>query len=144
MQQESDVIRNILTNSRVIAVVGLSSRPDRPSHEVAEYLQRHGYRIVPVNPAYAGTLILGEPCYATLREAADAVAQAGAGIDVVDCFRKSEEVGAAVDEAIAIGARAVWMQLGVVDEAAAERARKAGLDVVMDRCIKIEHMHSAR
>jgi uncharacterized protein len=140
MDQEEQVIRDILAGSRIIAVVGLSSRPDRPSHEVAQYLQRHGYRIVPVNPAYAGTHILGEHCYATLGEADAAVKKEGSRIDVVDCFRRSAEVGTAVDEAIAIGAHCVWMQLGVIDEAAAVRAEKAGLKVVMDRCIKIEHM----
>ena len=140
MDQEQQVINRILAESRVIAVVGMSSRPDRPSHEVAQYLQAHGYRILPVNPAYAGTRILGEHCYANLAEADAAVKKEGGRIDVVDCFRKSEEVGAAVDEAIAIGACAVWMQLGVIDDAAAARAMKAGLEVVMDKCIKIEHM----
>jgi len=140
MDQEEQVMRDILAGSRTIAVVGLSTRTDRPSNEVAQYLQRHGYRVVPVNPAYAGTHILGEPCYATLTEADAAVKKEGGKIDVVDCFRKSDEVGAAVDEAIAIGAGCVWMQLGVIDPAAAARAEKAGLTVVMDRCIKIEHM----
>jgi predicted CoA-binding protein len=140
MSQEEQVIRNILAGSRTIAVVGLSSRLKRPSHEVARYLQRYGYRIIPVNPAYVGTHILDEHCYATLAEADAAVKKEGGSIDVVDCFRKSEQVGAAVDDAIAIGARCVWMQLGVVDEAAAARAEKAGLSVVMDKCIKIEHM----
>ena len=140
MDQEEQVMRDILAASRTIAVVGLSSRTDRPSHEVAEYLQGHGYRIVPVNPAYAGTHILGEHCYATLAEADAVVRKEGGQIDVVDCFRKSEEVGPAVDDTIAIGVRCVWMQLGVIDEAAAARAEKAGLTVVMDRCIKIEHM----
>lgn len=140
MDQEQQIINRILMESRTIAVVGLSSRADRPSHEVAQYLQAHGYRILPVNPAYAGTRILGERCYADLAEAAAAMKKEGGGIDVVDCFRKSEEVGTAIDEAIAIGTRAVWLQLGVVDDAAAARAVKAGLDVVMDKCIKIEHM----
>ena len=140
MDQEQRVINRILAESRTIAVVGMSSRPDRPSHEVAQYLQAHGYRLLPVNPAYAGTHILGERCHATLAEADAAVKKEGGRIDVVDCFRKSEEVGTAVDEAIAIGARAVWMQLGVIDDEAAARAEKAGLDVVMDKCIKIEHM----
>lgn len=140
MDQEQQVINRILAESRTIAVVGMSSRPDRPSHEVAQYLQVHGYRILPVNPSYAGTQILGEQCHATLAEADSAMKKEGGRIDVVDCFRKSEEVGTAVDEAIAIGAQAVWMQLGVIDEEAASRAAKAGLDVVMDKCIKIEHM----
>ncbi|HZW22948.1 CoA-binding protein [Noviherbaspirillum sp.] len=137
---EEQRIRGILAESKTIAVVGLSARTDRPSHEVAQYLQAHGYRILPVNPAYAGTHILGHPCHASLTEANAAIRKEGGRIDVVDCFRKSAEVGAAVDEAIAIGARAVWMQLGVVDDAAAARAEKAGLAVVMDKCIKIEHM----
>lgn len=140
MDQEEQVIRNVIAGSRIIAVVGMSTRPDRPSHEVAEYMQRHGYRIVPVNPAYAGSDILGELCHATLAEADAALKKEGARIDVVDCFRKSSEVGTAVDEAIAIHAGCVWMQLGVIDAAAAARAEKAGLSVVMDRCIKIEHM----
>lgn len=140
MGQERQTIPDILASARTIAVVGMSTKPDRASHEVAEYLQHNGYRIIPVNPAYAGTRILGEHCYTTLAEAADALKKEGTTIDVVDCFRKSEEVGGTVDEAIAIGAPCVWMQLGVVDEAAAARAEKAGLAVVMDRCIKIEHM----
>ena len=140
MDQEQQVIRRILTESRTVAVVGLSSREDRPSHEVAQYLQAHGYRILPVNPSYAGTRILGEPCHATLAEADAVMKKEGGCIDIVDCFRKSAEVGTAVDDAIAIGAHAVWMQLGVTDEEAAARAAKAGLDVVTDKCIKIEHM----
>lgn len=140
MTQERKTIPEILASSRTIAVVGMSTNPGRASHEVAEYLQRQGYRTIPVNPAYAGTHILGERCYATLAEAADAVKKEGGNIDIVDCFRKSEEVGAAVDEAIAIGAPCVWLQLGVIDENAAARAEKAGLTVVMDHCIKIEHM----
>lgn len=140
MDQEQQIINRILVESGTIAVVGLSSKPDRPSHEVAQYMQAHGYRILPVNPSYAGTRILGEQCYATLAEADAAIKKEGGRIDVVDCFRKSAEVGTAVAEAIAIGARAVWMQLGVIDEAAAVRAVKAGLEVVMDKCIKIEHM----
>ncbi|HYC41582.1 MAG TPA: CoA-binding protein [Noviherbaspirillum sp.] len=140
MDQEQQVIKRILAESRTIAVVGMSSRPDRPSHEVAQYLQAHGYRILPVNPAYASTHILGERCHTSLTEADAAVKEEGGRIDLVDCFRKSDEVGTAVDEAIAIGARGVWMQLGVIDAEAAARAEKAGLLVVMDKCIKIEHM----
>ncbi len=140
MHQETEPIERILADARTIAIVGLSSRPDRPSFGVARYMQQHGYRIVPVNPAYVGTHILGELCYGTLQEAAAAVEKGGGKIDIVDCFRKSEQVGSAVDDAIAIGTRCVWMQLGVVDEQAAERAKKAGLTVVMDKCIEIEHM----
>ncbi|MGB7480825.1 MAG: CoA-binding protein [Burkholderiaceae bacterium] len=123
----------------VIAVVGLSAKANRPSHEVAQYLQAQGYRIVPVNPTYAGTHILGEYCYDTLAEAADALAAEGRRIGIVDCFRKSSEVGTIVDDAIALHVPCIWMQLGVIDEAAAARARAAGITVVMDRCIKIEH-----
>ena len=140
MDQEQQTIWRILQESRSIAVVGLSARPDRPSHEVAQYLQRHGYRILAVNPAYAGSRILGEHCHATLADAAAALQKEGAGIDIVNCFRRAEEVGAAVDDAIAIGARCVWLQLGVIDAQAAARASRAGLAVVMDKCIKIEHM----
>lgn len=140
MNQEQQVIKRILKESRTIAVVGLSAKPSRPSHEVAQYLQQHGYRIFPVNPSYAGTHILGELCYGSLGEANAAVKKEGGRIDIVDCFRKSDEVGTAVDEAIAIGAGCVWMQLGVIDAQAAARAEKARLAVVMDKCIKIEHM----
>ena len=140
MDQEQQAIRRILMESRIIAIVGLSAKTDRPSHEVAQYMQRQGYRILPVNPAYAGSRILDEPCYATLAEADAVVKAQGRSIDIVDCFRRSEEVGDAVDEAIAIGARCVWMQLGVIDTHAAARAEKAGVAVVMDKCIKIEHM----
>jgi predicted CoA-binding protein len=126
---------------RTVAVVGLSAKPDRPSHEVAQYLQQHGFRIIPVNPTYAGTPILGEHCYASLTEAATALAPHGIHIDIVDCFRKSDAMLPIAIEAIAIGARCLWMQLGVLNEAAATKARDAGLQVVMDRCMKIEHMH---
>jgi predicted CoA-binding protein len=125
----------------IIAVVGLSAKSSRPSHEVAHYMQSQGYRIIPVNPTYAGTYILGEYCHASLTEAAAELQGEGAKIGIVNCFRKSSEIGPVVDEAIAIGAPCVWTQLGVVNEAAAERARAAGLIVVMDRCIKIEHAH---
>jgi uncharacterized protein len=125
----------------VIAVAGLSAKPNRPSHEVAQYMQSHGYRIIPVNPTYAGTYILGELCYESLTEAAAALEAEDRRIGIVDCFRKSSEVGAIVDEAIKLGVRCIWMQLGVIDEAAASRARAAGITVIMDRCIKIEHAH---
>jgi uncharacterized protein len=127
----SDDVRAILTGHRVWAVVGCSPDPGRPSHSVASFLQRRGYRVIPVNPN--GTEILGERCYARL---ADIPAEEG--VEVVDVFRRSALAGAHVDEAIAIGARAVWLQLGVIDEAAAQRARAAGLRVVMDRCPAIE------
>jgi predicted CoA-binding protein len=125
-------IDGILATTRTIAVVGLSDKPDRESYRVAEYLQRHGYRIVPVNPA--ADEVLGERSYPNL-----AAIPAGVAIDVVDVFRKPEFIPAVVDDAIARGAKAVWMQLGLAHNAAADKARAAGLAVVMDRCIKVEH-----
>jgi predicted CoA-binding protein len=139
MDQHQDDITKLLAESRVIAVVGLSPNPDRPSHEVAEYLQRHGYRVIPVNPAAAGTRILGEHCYATLTLAAAALAEQQMHINLVDVFRKSELVEPIADEAIAIRANGLWLQLGVVNQAAIDKARAAGLTVVADRCTKIEH-----
>jgi predicted CoA-binding protein len=124
-----DDVRAILTGTRVWAVVGCSPDPARDSHRIASMLQRRGYTVIPVNPL--ATEILGERCYPTL----SAVPQP---VEVVDIFRRASAAGAHVDEAIAIGARAVWMQLGVIDEAAAERGRAAGLRVVMDRCPAIE------
>jgi predicted CoA-binding protein len=132
-------IQQILQESKTIAVVGMSNKPDRASHEVAEYLQQHGYRVVPVNPAYAGQQILGETVYATLQEAAEALAPQGQGIDIVDCFRKSEDIPPLARDAIAIRAGCLWMQLDIENQAAADLARAAGLDVVMNRCTKIEH-----
>jgi predicted CoA-binding protein len=134
-------IARILLDHRIIAVVGLSDKPERASHHVAEYLQRVGYRIVPVNPACAGKSVLGEPCYASLIEAAAAIAPEKIGI--VDCFRRSEEILPVAQEAVAIGAPVVWMQQGVINEEAAALARGAGLQVVMDSCLKIEHMAGA-
>lgn len=131
-------------SATVIAVVGLSAKPNRPSHEVASYLQLNGYRIIPVNPTYAGTHILGELCHATLIEAAEALVAEGRTVAIVDCFRKSSEIGPIVDEAITIHAPCVWMQLGVINQDAAERARAAGMRVIMDRCIKIEHQQGNR
>ena len=126
-----ETARRILTGFRRIAVVGLSDRPDRPSHEVSSYLLRAGYDVVPVNPSIREAL--GRRSWPSLREVPPPP------VEVVDIFRRPEHVGAIVDEAIAIGARAVWMQDGVVDEAAAERARAAGLLVVMDRCMLRDH-----
>ena len=126
-----EYLRDILTTSRAIAVVGASPRPHRPSHRVMRYLQSQGYRVIPVNPFAAGQLILGERCYSSLGEIPEPV-------DLVDIFRRSEFAGAAVNDAIRVGAKVVWMQLDVVDEAAAARAEADGLKVVMDRCPAIE------
>jgi uncharacterized protein len=124
-------LRDILTGAKTIAVVGASPRPHRPSHRVMRYLQCQGYHAIPVNPFAAGDTILGERCYAALAEVPGPV-------DMVDIFRRGEVAGAAVDDAIAIGAKAVWLQLGVVDAAAAARAEARGIKVVMDRCPAIE------
>ncbi|MER3438752.1 MAG: CoA-binding protein [Chloroflexota bacterium] len=122
----------ILTTYKTIAMVGLSDDPYRPSHFAAIYMQSWGYDIIPVNPRLAGKTILGQPVYATLRDIPRPV-------EIVDIFRRAEDVPPIVEEAIAIGAKVVWMQLGIVNEEAARRAREAGLDVVMNRCVKIEH-----
>jgi uncharacterized protein len=130
-------LRRILVTCRTLAVVGLSPQWHRPSFFAAKYMQAHGYRIVPINPS--APEILGERSHASVREAADALAKEGVKIDMVDCFRKSADIPPIAEEAIAIGARCLWMQIGVIDESSAAKARKAGLDVVMDRCVKIEH-----
>ena len=132
-------VPQILNDSKTIAVVGLSTNPERASHGVAHYLQQHGYRIVPVNPTYAGQDILGEKVFSSLGEAADALAASGDRIDIVDCFRKSDDMLPVAREAVAIRAACLWMQLGVVNQAAADLAKAAGLDVVMDQCIKVQH-----
>jgi predicted CoA-binding protein len=124
-------LRDIILSVRTIAVVGASPRPHRPSHGVMRYLRRQGYRAIPVNPFAAGQTILGERCFTSLDEI-------GEPIDMVDVFRRSEFAGATVDQAIAIGAKVLWLQLGVVDRAAAARAEARGLRVVMDRCPAIE------
>ncbi len=126
-------IAELLRNARTIAVVGCSDRPDRPSYGVAAFLQRHGYRMLPVNPQITGERVHGEFVWRDL-------AQIGVPIDIVDIFRRPIAAGQAIDEAIAIGAKAVWLQLGIVNEEAAARAEAAGLKVVMDRCTKIEVM----
>jgi len=123
-------LRRILKNNHVIAMVGLSVNWYRPSFFAAKYMLDHGYRVIPVNPSYQE--VLGQKCYPTLRDIPEKV-------DIVDCFRKSEEIGPLADDAIAMGAKALWMQIGVINEAAADKVRKAGLDVVMDRCVKIEY-----
>jgi predicted CoA-binding protein/TusA-related sulfurtransferase len=120
----------VLNSSRVVAMVGLSSKPGQPSYRVASYLKEQGYKIIPVNPAEKE--ILGEPCYPDLASIPESV-------DVVDIFRRSDEVLPIVEEAIKIGAKVVWMQEGVVNEEAAARAREAGLEVVMDKCMRKEH-----
>ncbi len=120
----------ILKNVKCIAVVGLSPKESRPSNMVARYLQQNGYKVVPVNPGQ--TEILGEPCYGTLKDIPFAV-------DLVDIFRKAEAVPAIVDDAIEIGARYVWMQLGITHTEAAEKAESLGIEVIMDRCIKVDH-----
>jgi len=123
--------KEILNSSRVVAVVGLSPKPARPSYRVASYLKRNGYKIIPVNPG--AREILGEVCYPDLSAIPEPV-------DVVDIFRRSEEVSAIVEEAIKIGAKAVWMQEGVINEEAAACAKEAGLLVVMDECMLKEHL----
>jgi predicted CoA-binding protein len=125
-----DEIAEILTQTRRIAVVGASNKPDRPSFGVIRFLLNHGYDVVPVNPGLAGGTILGQHVVATLAEAAP--------LDMVDLFRNAAEVGAPVAEAVRLKAKTIWMQLGVVNETAAETARDAGLNVVMDRCPAIE------
>jgi predicted CoA-binding protein len=128
-----ETIARILDECRTIAVVGLSSKPTRPSHGVAAYMQRAGYRVIPVNPNESE--VFDESSYASLADVPEK-------IDLVDVFRRSEEAGAVVDQAIAVGAKAVWLQEGVIDHAAAERALDAGLLVVMDRCWLKEHVRS--
>ena len=126
-------LRRILGSCRTLAVVGLSPQWHRPSFFAAKYMQEHGYRIVPINPS--APEILGQRSYPSVT----AAVEAGERIDMVDCFRKSADIPPIADEAIAVGAKCLWMQIGVIDEASAAKARKAGLAVVMDRCVKIEH-----
>jgi hypothetical protein len=129
-------IAEVLSCARTVAIVGLSAKPERDSYEVAHYLQRHGFRIIPVNPTYAGSHILGEHCYASLTLAA----REHTVIEVVDCFRNARDIPPVAQEAAAIGARCLWMQLGIVSEEAAQIARAAGMTVVMDHCMKLEHI----
>ena len=127
---DDETLRLAMMGARNIAVVGLSDKPARPSHDVARYLQRQGYRIIPVNPNVQE--VLGEQAYPDLISIPDVV-------DLVSIFRRSEHVAPTVDEAISKGVQVIWMQLGVVDQQAARRAEEAGITVVMDRCIKVEH-----
>ena len=130
MHNDINTLRRILKESRVLAVVGLSASWHRPSYFAAKYMLEHGYRVIPVNPQYQE--VLGQKCYASLRDIPEKVA-------LVDVFRKTEDVLPVAEDAIAIGARVLWQQLGVRNEEAAARARAAGLESVMDRCVKIEH-----
>jgi uncharacterized protein len=125
------LIRRVLTETRTIALVGASAKPERPSHRVMRFLQRQGYRVIPVNPGLAGRTLHGETVYARIADIPER-------IDMVDIFRNSAHAGAASDEGVAAGARVIWMQLGVGDAAAAERAEKAGRTVIMNRCPAIE------
>ncbi len=127
---QDDDMRHLLREMKVFALVGLSSNPERPSHKVAKYLMAHGYTVIPVNPVE--TEILGQKCYARLADIPQPV-------DVVDCFRKSSDIPPLAQDAIDIGAKVLWMQLEVINEEAAAKANTAGLNVVMDRCPKIEH-----
>lgn len=129
-----EIVRQIIEECRTIAVVGLSSMQMRPSHGVAAFMQRHGYHVIPVNPNESE--VLGEKAYPSLADVPEK-------IDLVNVFRRSEEAGAAVDDAISVGARAVWLQEGVIDIAAAQRAVDAGLLVVMDRCWLKEHVRNS-
>ncbi len=130
--EDIETLRRILARSKTIAVVGLSADWFRPSYFAAKYMQEHGYRVIPVNPRYAGSDVLGERCYSRLSEIP-------VQVDIVDVFRRASEVPAIAEEAVRIGAGVLWQQLGVQNEVAAEAARAAGLDSVMNRCVKIEH-----
>ncbi len=130
-------LRGILERTKTIAMVGASPEPWRPSYGVMRYLQRHGYRVIPVNPHALGQTLHGEPFYASLQDVPER-------IDLVDVFRRPDAVGEAVDQAIAVGAPVVWMQLGVRNDAACARAEAAGLSVVMNRCISSEHARLLR
>ena len=133
MNKTWNTVDEILKRMRVVAVVGLSGRPDRPSYQVASYLQAQGLRIIPVNPTIAD--VLGEKAYPSLRDVP-------VSIDVVDVFRRPDEIEPIVDDAITVGAPVLWLQLGVVNDAAARQAEAAGMTVVMDRCLKVEHQKS--
>ncbi|MBI1396172.1 MAG: CoA-binding protein [Betaproteobacteria bacterium] len=132
MADDTDIstLRRILGTCKTLAVVGLSANWYRPSYFAAKYMLDHGYTVIPVNPAYEE--VLGQKCYPSLKDIP-------VRVDIVDCFRRSEDIPAIADDAIGIGARVLWMQLGVVNEDARRKALAAGLEVVMDRCVKIEH-----
>jgi predicted CoA-binding protein len=130
MDDDIQTLRKILRETKTIAVVGLSAHWYRPSYFAAKYMMDHGYRIIPVNPAYDE--VLGQKCYKSLRDIPEPV-------DMVDCFRRAQEIVPLAQDAVAIGAKTLWMQLGVVNQEAARIAEAAGLQVVMDRCVKIEH-----
>ena len=140
MMTEAETIRQILSTCRTVAVVGLSPKPERASFDVGRYMQAHGWRIIPVNPvaAASGATILGETVYASLTEAAQ-----HAAIDLVDVFRNSVDVPPVAQEAIAIGARALWLQLGIENAQAAAAAQAAGLWVVQNQCLKVAHASNA-
>ena len=125
-------LRVILKESKTIAVVGLSANWYRPSYFAAKYMQEHGYKIIPVNPAYVGQEVLGERCYSSLEDIPESV-------DMVDCFRKSEDIEPIASQAVTIGAKIIWLQLGVKNESASEIASAAGMTYVENRCVKIEH-----
>ena len=134
MHDDINTLRRILKECRVLAIVGLSANWHRPSYFAAKYMLEHGYRVIPVNPQYQE--VLGQKCYASLRDIPRSVV---GQVDQVDVFRKTADVMPVAEDAIAIGARVLWQQLGVRNEAAAAKARAAGLESVMDRCVKIEH-----
>jgi hypothetical protein len=127
---DNEQISNLLKNSTTIAVVGISNKPERDSYKVAEYLQKQGYKIIPINPAIKE--VLGEKAYSSLT-------QVSIPVDIVDVFRRSKEVPGVIKEALKLKPKAIWLQLGVIDEEAAKQAINEGLTVIMDRCIKIEH-----
>jgi predicted CoA-binding protein len=124
-------LRRLLENTRTIALVGASPKPNRPSHGVMAYLQQSGYRVIPVNPVAAGSTILGETVYGSLAEIREP-------IDMVDVFRRAEDTPPVAEEAVAAGAKSLWLQLGIANDEAADIATKGGLDVVMDRCTAVE------